>query len=62
VAQQDIKYPILLDPDRKISDLFQIQGIPRTFVYNREGRLVAQSIDMRTKRQFQDMLALADLK
>jgi hypothetical protein len=57
-----VEYPILLDPGRKVSDLFQIQGIPRTFVYDRDGKLVAQAIDMRTKRQFQEMLALADLK
>ena len=62
VSQEDVKYPILLDPGRKVSDLFQIQGLPRTFVYGRDGKLVAQSMDMRTKRQFQEMLALVDLK
>jgi hypothetical protein len=41
-----VSEPILVDP----------------FVYDRDGKLVAQSIDMRTKRLFQEMLALADLK
>ena len=62
VAEQDVKYPVLLDPGRKVNDLFQIQGIPRSFVYDRDGKLVAQAIDMRTKRQFQEMLALAGLQ
>ncbi len=62
VAQQKVTYPILLDPGRKVNDLFQISGIPKTFVYDRNGKLVAQSIDMRTRRQFLEMLAQAGLR
>jgi peroxiredoxin len=62
IAQQKVTYPILLDPGRKVNELFQIEGIPKTFVYNRNGKLVAQSIDMRTRRQFLEMLAQAGLK
>jgi hypothetical protein len=35
-----------------VNDLFQIDGIPKTFIYDREGKIVAQSIDMRTQKQF----------
>jgi hypothetical protein len=38
------------------------KGSPKSFVYDREGKLVAQSIDMRTRGQFQQMLAQAGLK
>jgi peroxiredoxin len=62
IAQQMVTYPILLDPGRKVNELFQIEGIPKTFVYDRNGKLVAQSIDMRTRRQFLEMLAQAGLK
>jgi len=62
IAQQRVTYPILLDPGRKVNELFQIEGIPKTFVYDRTGKLVAQSIDMRTRRQFLEMLASAELK
>jgi peroxiredoxin len=62
IAQQKVTYPILLDPGRKVNELFQIEGIPKTFVYDRNGTLVAQSIDMRTRRQFLEMLAQAGLK
>jgi peroxiredoxin len=61
IAQQKVTYPILLDPERRVNELFQIEGIPKTFVYDRNGKLVAQSIDMRTRRQFLEMLALAGL-
>jgi peroxiredoxin len=62
LAARPVTYPILLDPGRKVNDLFQVEGIPKTFVYNREGKLVAQSIDMRTRDQFLGMLAQAGLK
>jgi hypothetical protein len=45
-----------------VNDLFQVEGIPKTFVYDREGKLVAQSIDMRTRKQFLGMLAEVGLK
>jgi peroxiredoxin len=62
LAERSITYPVLLDPGRKVNDLFQIQGIPKSFVYDRDGKLVAQAIDMRTQKQFLDMLAKAGLQ
>jgi peroxiredoxin len=57
-----VSYPILLDPGGVVAKRFEISGIPKTFVYDRDGKLVAQSIDMRTQRQFLEMLAQAGLK
>jgi peroxiredoxin len=62
IEQYRYTYPILLDPDRKVNGEYSIEGIPKSFVYNRAGKLVAQSIDMRTKRQFLEMLDQAGLK
>jgi peroxiredoxin len=62
VAERGVTYPILLDPGRKINELFQIEGIPKSFVYDRNGNLVAEAIDMRTQTQFLQMLAQADLR
>ena len=59
IAQQKVTYPILLDAGRKVNELFQIEGIPKTFIYDREGKIVAQSIDMRTQKQFLEMLGKA---
>jgi len=61
IAEKNISYPVMLDPGRKVNELFQVEGIPKSFVYDREGKLVAQSIDMRTRGQFQAMLAQAGL-
>jgi len=62
VQKQGTTYPVLLDPGSKVNELLHIQGIPKTFVYDREGKIVAQSIDMRTKSQFLEMLGRAGLK
>jgi hypothetical protein len=62
LAERNITYPIVLDPGRKVNEEFQIEGIPKSFVYDRGGKLVAQSIDMRTQRQFFEMLAQAGLQ
>ena len=62
IAERKISYPVMLDPGRKVNDLYRVEGIPKTFVYDRDGKMVAQSIDMRTKGQFQQMLSQAGLQ
>jgi thiol-disulfide isomerase/thioredoxin len=62
IAVKNYTFPVLLDPGRKVNELFRVEGIPKSFVYNRDGKLVAQSIDMRTRKQFADMLAKAGLE
>ena len=61
VSKININFPVLLDPTKAVHQLFTIEGIPKTFVYDREGKLVAQSIDMRTDKQFLEMLSAAGL-
>ena len=61
IAEKKYTFPVLLDPGRKVSELFRVGGIPKSFVYDREGKLVAQSIDMRTREQFVEMLTKAGL-
>jgi len=53
--------PVLLDTGGKVAKQFHVDGIPKSFVFDREGKLVAQSIDMRTQHQFLMMLAQAGL-
>jgi len=62
ISEYKISYPVLLDPGRKVNDAFVVEGIPKSFVYDRSGKLVAQSIDMRTRNQFLGMLAQAGLQ
>ncbi len=62
IAQRNISYPVMLDPGRKVNELYRVEGIPKSFVYDRDGKMVAQSIDMRTRSQFQEMLGQAGLQ
>jgi peroxiredoxin len=62
IAEHHYTYPILLDPGSKVHKLFVVEGIPKSFVYDRNGKLVAEAIDMRTRGQFLEMLAEAGLK
>ena len=55
-------FPILLDPGRNVGAAFQVEGIPKSFVFDRQGKLAAQSIDMRTESQFRAMLKQAGLE
>lgn len=61
INTQRYTYPILLDPADMVNKRFLIQGIPKSLVYDRTGRLVAQSSDMRTITQFLLMLKQAGL-
>jgi peroxiredoxin len=61
LAERSVTYPILLDPGRKVNELFRIDGIPKSFVYDRNGKMVSSAIDMRTQGQFLGMLAQAGL-
>ncbi len=53
--------PILIDQGGKVFQQFHIQGIPRTFLFDRDGKLIGEAIDQRTQRQFLVMLSKTDL-
>jgi peroxiredoxin len=62
LAKQKYTFPVVLDPGRTVNTAFGIEGIPNSFLFDRQGRLVAQSIDMRTERQFLEMFKAAGLE
>jgi peroxiredoxin len=62
IAAQKYNYSILLDPGRKVHQLFSVSGIPKSFLYDRNGKLVTQAIDRRTGQQFLAMLKQAGLE
>ncbi len=61
IAKGGFTFPVLLDPGSKVHEAFDVGGIPKSFVFNRDGKLIAQAIDMRTQHQFLAMLAQAGL-
>jgi peroxiredoxin len=62
IVAQKYTFPILLDPERRVNELFGVSGIPKSFLYDRTGKLVTQAIDRRTEGQFLAMLKQAGLE
>ena len=62
LKKQNYTFPVLLDPDRKVHTAFDVEGIPKSFLFDRNGKLAAQTIDMRTESQFREMLKRAGLE
>ena len=61
VARMGFHAPVLLDPGANIAQRLGLDRVPRTFVFNREGKLVGVGVDKRSRRQFVDMLARAGI-
>lgn len=61
LSGRDYHPPVLLDPGDKVHQLFHITGIPKTFVFGRDGKLVGEAIDQCTQRQFFALLGQAGL-
>jgi len=61
LAAHRVSYPVLLDPGRKVTERFHVEGIPRTIVFDRAGKIVAQVIGSRTQQQFAYTLSQAGL-
>lgn len=61
IADHKYTWPILLDPGRAVNTKYHIQGIPKSFLYDRRGRMIGQTIDMRTREQFLTLLGKTGL-
>lgn len=62
LAKNGYHLPVLLDPGREVSKRFYVDGIPKTFVFNPEGKLAGVAIDQTGERQFLALLAAAGLR
>jgi hypothetical protein len=63
VGQMGYHPPVLMDPGGKIvAPKFHVDGaVPKSYVLDRDGKLVAEAIDQRTQRQFLNMIAMAGI-
>ena len=55
-------FNILLDDGNKVGKSFRVESLPRTLVFNREGKLAATAMDARTQKQILLMLKSAGLQ
>jgi peroxiredoxin len=65
ISKNGLTYPTLLDPDRKVHELFGVdgsgQGIPLTVVFDREGKFVGRAPYPHTEENFLKLLKEAGL-
>ena len=59
VTEQGVAYPIALDTDGAIAQLFKVSGFPTTVFLNAEGRVVARQIGELTSQVLEQYLNLA---
>jgi thiol-disulfide isomerase/thioredoxin len=59
---KDYHPPVLIDSDRAVNNEFHVEGIPQTFVFDRDGKLAGIAIDQSTQSQFLALLTQAGLK
>ncbi len=62
IASSGYRPVVLLDPGDKVNKQFHIEGIPKTYLFDRSGKLVGETIDQSTEQQFLELLAKADLR
>jgi len=62
IADKAYSFPVLLDPGAKASADFDIDGVPQSFLFDRQGRLVGEAMDRRSESQFRSMLKAAGLE
>lgn len=62
IAEKGYSFPVLLDSDGKASADFDVDGLPKSFLFDRQGRLVGEAIDRRSESQFRSMLKAAGLE
>jgi peroxiredoxin len=62
LAEQKVSFPLLVDPDDKVRERFRVAGIPKTFLYDREGRLAGQTLDRTTASGWIALLNRAGLR
>jgi peroxiredoxin len=58
---KDYHPPVLIDSDRAVNNEFHVEGIPQTFVFDRDGKLAGIAIDQSTQSQFLALLTQAGL-
>ncbi|HWB32257.1 MAG TPA: TlpA disulfide reductase family protein [Acidobacteriaceae bacterium] len=62
ISRMNYQPQVLTDDGGKVAKEFHTDGVPRTFVFNRDGKLIGESLDTCTQRQFFAMLGAAGLQ
>jgi peroxiredoxin len=53
-------FPVLIDPKCEVLDLFQVKGIPTTYIIDKKGRMVGKAVGPRDWKS-QEVISLTNL-
>ncbi|MEE8109609.1 MAG: redoxin domain-containing protein [bacterium] len=61
LQKHTVSFPVLLDPQRRIADLYPTKGIPATFIIDRQGRLLRKIIGSQewNRQEIADLIEMA---
>lgn len=62
VDSRKLSFPILLDEDMKVSDVYRVNSLPTTFIVDPQGNITQQQVGMLTETQLENYLAGAGLR
>lgn len=62
VAERKMNYPVLIDPAGAIKEQFRVAGLPHSFIYDRQGRVVAYLPGRPSMQTFLKMLGRTELR
>jgi len=57
IEEMKLTFPTLRDPGDRVSQSYQVFGIPTTFIIDKEGKIAAHLIGLQTEEQFRVALA-----
>ena len=60
-AARKITLPLLMDPENQVMQRFRVAGIPKSFLYDREGHLAGQTLDRPGASGWNELLTLVGL-
>ncbi len=60
MSKQQYTFPVLLDPQGETLDLFEVKGIPTTFLIDKKGKMVGKAIGPRDWKSI-DIISLLNL-
>jgi peroxiredoxin len=62
VDARKLSFPVVLDQDLAVSDVYRVSSLPTTFVLDAQGSIIRQQVGMLTESQLDGYLTAAGIK
>ncbi len=62
VDERKLTFPVVLDPDMAVGDVYRVNSLPTTFVLDAQGSIIREQVGMLTESQLEGYLAPAGIQ